>query len=198
MYKIQNRRYIGSKSKLILFIDKVLNNENIKFNSCADLFAGTGVVSEYFYRKVKKYLSMIIYIQTMFFYNAWFSNKNYNTSKISKWIKYYNQSTDYIQDNYFSDVFTGTYFSYHNAKFIGSVREHLELIKNNLTQREYYIILSSLLYSADKIANTVGHYEAFYLQNPKKLKYNFSLLKFNTINTLQYLLALMPILLQRL
>jgi adenine-specific DNA-methyltransferase len=48
MYKIQNCRYVGGKSKLISFIAKVLDMENIKFNIFSDLFAGTGIVSEYF------------------------------------------------------------------------------------------------------------------------------------------------------
>jgi adenine-specific DNA-methyltransferase len=31
-----------------------------------------------------------------------------------------------------------------------------------LTTREYYILIASLLYSVDKIANTVGHYDAYF------------------------------------
>ncbi|MDR2341504.1 MAG: DNA adenine methylase [Campylobacteraceae bacterium] len=171
MYKIQNRRYIGSKIKLLPFIDKVLNSENIKFNTCADLFAGTGVVSEHFLSQGKKAFINDNLFSNYVFYNAWLSDIKYNPSKISKWLNYYNQSTDYLQDNYFSDTFSDTYFSYNNAKFIGSVREHLETIKDRLTQREYYIILSSLLYCADKIANTVGHYEAFLSSKPQDIKF---------------------------
>ncbi|MDR3256305.1 MAG: DNA adenine methylase [Endomicrobium sp.] len=170
MYKIQNRRYIGSKSKLIPFIDKVLNSENIKFNTCADLFAGTGVVAEHFLSQGKKAFINDNLFSNYIFYNAWLSNDEYSPIKISKWLNYYNQSTDYMQNNYFSDTFAGTYFSYNNAKFIGSVREHLETIKNKLTKREYYILLSSLLYSADKIANTVGHYEVFLSSKPQESK----------------------------
>jgi len=44
MYKIQNRRYIDSKSKLISFIMKVLDLENIKFNTFSDLFVGREIV----------------------------------------------------------------------------------------------------------------------------------------------------------
>jgi adenine-specific DNA-methyltransferase len=170
MYKIQNRRYIGSKIKLLPFIDKVLSSEKIHFNTCADLFAGTGVVSEHFLSQAKKvYINDNLFANYVF-YNAWLSNKKYNPANISKWLNYYNQSTDYIKDNYFTDIFSGTYFSYYNAKFIGSVREHLETIKKELTEREFYILLSSLLYSSDKIANTVGHYEAFLSSEPTESK----------------------------
>ena len=170
MYKIQNRRYIGSKLKLLPFIDKVLNSEHIDFNTCADLFAGTGIVSEHFLSQNKKVYINDNLFSNYVFYNAWLSDEKYNPAKISKWLNYYNQSTDFIKDNYFSDTFSGTYFSHSNAKFIGSVREHLETIKKKLTQREYHILLSSLLYSADKVANTVGHYEAFLSSAPTDTK----------------------------
>jgi adenine-specific DNA-methyltransferase len=170
MYKIQNRRYIGSKSKLIDFIVKVLDIENIKFNTFSDLFAGTGVVSEYFLSQNKQvYINDNLYSNYVF-YNAWLSNDKYNKSKICEMLDYYNTSKDYLKDNYFSDTFSGTYFSYSNAKFIGSVREHLETIKQTLTKREYYILLTYLLYSADKIANTVGHYESFLSSEPQDVK----------------------------
>ncbi|OIO73583.1 MAG: hypothetical protein AUJ85_07620 [Elusimicrobia bacterium CG1_02_37_114] len=34
--------------------------------------------------------------------------------------------------------------------------------KNKLTNREYYMLIASLLYTVDKIANTVGHYDAYF------------------------------------
>jgi adenine-specific DNA-methyltransferase len=124
-------------------------NVNAKYVVCFD---NNKKVIE-LYKKV--YINDSLYSNYVF-YNAWLSNGEYNQAKIYKLLNYYNNSEDYIKDNYFSDTFSGTYFSYSNAKFIGSVREHLETIKNEVTEREYYILLSSLLYSTDKIANTVG------------------------------------------
>ena len=43
--QLQNRRYIGSKHKLIEWIFSIINKECVKGNSFADIFAGTGVVS---------------------------------------------------------------------------------------------------------------------------------------------------------
>ena len=47
-FKIYNRRYLGSKYKLLEFIEKIVeeNTENSKL--FLDLFAGTGVVADYF------------------------------------------------------------------------------------------------------------------------------------------------------
>jgi adenine-specific DNA-methyltransferase len=48
---IGQRRYLGSKSKLLTFIDEVLTKEKVEFNSFADIFSGTGVVASYFHSK---------------------------------------------------------------------------------------------------------------------------------------------------
>jgi adenine-specific DNA-methyltransferase len=40
---ISQRRYLGSKKKLLDFIDEVLKKEKVNFSSFADIFSGTGV-----------------------------------------------------------------------------------------------------------------------------------------------------------
>ena len=62
--------------------------------------------------------------------------------------------------NYFSDNFGGTFFSLENAKKIGAMREEIDKIAES--ERERMCLLSSLIYATDKIANTVGHYDAFH------------------------------------
>lgn len=165
-YNLQNRRYIGNKFKLLNFIDSVLKAENVKFNIVADIFAGTGVVSEYFMKNNKKTIINDNLYSNYVFYIAWLSNKPFSEEKVTNLINFYNHSSEFIQDNYFSDTFAGTYFHYNDAKKIGSIREHLEIIKHELTEREYMILLSSLLYTTDKIANGVGHFEAFLATPP--------------------------------
>ncbi len=160
-YSLQNRRYIGNKFKLLSFIKDVIDKEKVDFSSVADVFAGTGVVSEYFMSLDKSVIINDNLFSNYIFYKAWLSNDKFDNEKIKNLINYYNDNSDYIKDNYFSDTFSGTYYSYEDAKRIGSIREHIENIKNTLTEREYYILLSSLLYSSDRIANTVGHFEAF-------------------------------------
>ena len=41
-------RYLGNKSKLLLFIDDVINKYNIEGETFADLFSGTCSVGDYF------------------------------------------------------------------------------------------------------------------------------------------------------
>lgn len=164
--RINNRRYIGNKFKLLPFISGVLDSEQIKFNSIADIFAGTGVVSEYFLDNQKHVIINDILYSNFIFYTAWLSNEHYNPKLITEILDYYNNSDDYLKDNYFSDTFSNTYYHYEDAKKIGSIREHLESIKSILLNREYAIILASLLYSADKIANSVGHFESYLQKQP--------------------------------
>jgi adenine-specific DNA-methyltransferase len=66
-----------------------------------------------------------------------------------------------LSENYFSKYFGGKFFNVDAAKKIGFIRENIENNKSNLTDKENYILLASLLYSADKIANTVGHFDAY-------------------------------------
>lgn len=165
-YNLQNRRYIGNKFKLLNFIDSVLKSENVKFDIVADVFAGTGVVSEYFMRNNKKVIINDKLYSNYVCYLAWMSNKPFSDEKVTGLINFYNHSEEFIKDNYFSDTFSGTYFHYKDAKKIGSIREHLETIKQELAEREYMMLLSSLLYTTDKIANGVGHFEAFLSNAP--------------------------------
>ena len=49
--KINNRRYLGNKYRLLPFITNVISNECGHFSSFADVFAGTGAVSSAFIDK---------------------------------------------------------------------------------------------------------------------------------------------------
>ena len=51
---INNRRYLGSKYKLLDFINETIKNNCGEFNSVFDVFGGTGVVSNYFSEQGKK------------------------------------------------------------------------------------------------------------------------------------------------
>ncbi|GHT34079.1 hypothetical protein FACS189427_00770 [Planctomycetales bacterium] len=167
-HNLQNRRYIGNKYKLLPFIDLTLREEGVVFDSFADMFAGTGVVSEYFMAQGKQCIINDSLYSNYIFYTAWLSNLEYDSNKVAQWINYYNASNTFVEDNYFSDTFSNTYFHYEDAKRIGSIRQQLEKHKADFTLREFAILLSSLLYTTDRIANTVGHFEAFLSTPPRQ------------------------------
>ncbi|MCX6753221.1 MAG: DNA adenine methylase [Candidatus Nomurabacteria bacterium] len=161
-FQLQNRRYIGSKHKLIEWIFSVINKE-CRGTSFADIFAGTGIVSAIAAKHFEKITINDFLYSNYVTYQAFFSNNDWDSNKIEGLINYYNNiDVLNLKENYFSKNFGGKYFSQKSAKIIGFIRDNIEEIKKTLTDREYYILLSSLLYSIDKIANTVGHYDAYF------------------------------------
>ena len=161
--QLQNRRYIGSKHKLIEWIFSIITKECGEENSFADIFAGTGVVSAVAARHFGEIIVNDFLHSNYAIYHAFFSNGEWDKNKIDNIIKDYNNiDSEDLEDNYFSEYFGGKYFSKSSSKIIGFVRENIEENKNNLTSKEYYILIASLLYSIDKIANTVGHYDAYF------------------------------------
>lgn len=183
MLQIQNRRYIGNKYKLLDFIRNTLYQIGVDFNTICDIFSGTGVVGNYFLQQDKNVIFNDILYSNFVIYNAWFSKEKYNTSKINQYLNYYNNSKNYIIDNYFNQTFSGTYFSENNARQLGSIRKHLEEHKSDLNEREFYILLTSLLYTTDRIANTVGHFEAFLSQMPIDKEINLQPLEIQKFNS---------------
>ncbi len=162
-FQLQNRRYIGSKYKLIEWIFSIINKECEKANSFVDIFAGTGVVAAVAARHFKEVVLNDFLHSNYAIYQAFFGDGEWDKSKIDNIIKDYNNiDSDNLEDNYFSRYFGGKYFSHKSSKIIGFIRENIEENKNILTAKEYYILITSLLYSIDKIANTVGHYDAYF------------------------------------
>lgn len=158
-FQLQNRRYLGNKHKLLGFIEDIVLEKCNGVKSFCDIFAGTGVVGERFNKPEIKIISNDILFSNYVCLSAFLgTSTNTDTDKISEKIKFLNniQATG---DNYFSRHFGNTYFSIENAKKIGAIREEVENIAE--TEEEKYILICSLLYSVDKVANTVGHYDAF-------------------------------------
>ena len=75
----------------------------------------------------------------------------------------FHTNLEILQDNYYSKHFGNAFFSFNDAKKIGFIRDELDnlLESKEITKQEFTILLASLLYSADRIANTVGHYDAY-------------------------------------
>lgn len=167
---INNRRYLGNKYKLLPFIKSVIENECNDIKVFADIFAGTGAVSSAFTDK-------IIITNDLMYSNyicnfAWFGNRIYEKEKLIDYVvKYNNIEANY--DNYMVKNFADTYFSRDDCAKIGTIRDEIEkeYINNNINDRERALLITSLLYAMDKIANTCGHYDAY----RKGVKYENSL-----------------------
>lgn len=164
---INNRRFIGSKKSLLNQIQKVII-DYYGTDKCtiADIFGGTGVVAEHFMNQGYDVIINDTLLSNYVAYKTWIDDSAIDEKKIEAIIQKYNTiDSKNLQPNYFSDIYSEKYFSINDAKKIGYIRENLESEKSNLTDREYYAILTSLMYATDKIANTVGHFE-HYLSKP--------------------------------
>ena len=159
-FSINNRRYLGNKYKLNEFIKNTILKECGVFNSFADLFAGTGAVASLFQDK-HLIVNDILYSNYVC-HQTWFGSEEYSLDKIKSYIQQYNYMS-VEAENYMSKNFTNTFFSKNNCKKIGYIRENIEEIFNNgvINLREKCILITSLLYAMDKIANTCGHYDAY-------------------------------------
>ena len=159
---INNRRYLGSKNKLLGFIEKIVEENCSEYDSFLDIFGGTGVVANAFNKQNKKIYINDILKSNYCSYKAWFSNEEFDSKKIENIIDSYN-AIDVVKNNYFSENFGNKYFSMEDSKKIGMIREDIEVKfkDKEINSREKSILITSLLYSADRIANTVGHYDAY-------------------------------------
>lgn len=178
-FKIQNRRYTGSKQKLLDWIRDNILKEAKDCNSFCDLFAGTGVVTNAFINDYKVFYINDFLYSNFCIYNAFFGKEEYEDAKLVKFKREFNElNANSIQDNYMSVNFGGKFFSHNDALLIGEIRERIQNYYSNkdLNEREFNILLASLIYSFDKCANTVGHYEAYIRKSNLKDLFKFELI----------------------
>jgi len=180
MYNISNRRYTGSKYKLLDWLEQLIL-ENCEGDVFFDVFAGTGTVSDRMNKYYKKVIMNDFLYSNEIIYKAFYKKERYRESVIKKYNNIF-QSLDAkrLKPNYFSKNYGDKFFSEKDALIIGEIREQIEKDKDKLFNKEYNILIASLLYSMDKIANTVGHYEAYRKNITIEDKFAFNLI--NPVN----------------
>jgi adenine-specific DNA-methyltransferase len=161
-FEVNNRRYLGSKYKLLDFITNTVEENCNGINSVADIFGGTGVVANKFNHKGKRIVVNDLLLSNYYSYLTWFGSEDIDIKKITHYVRQFNNKECY-HDNYVSNKFGGTYFTINNAKKIGYIREKINQlkIKKQINIREEAILITSLIYAMDKVANTCGHYDAY-------------------------------------
>jgi adenine-specific DNA-methyltransferase len=167
---LESRRYIGSKAKLAKWIIEIIKTQSKNSSIFADIFAGTGSISKIALNHFKTVIINDTLHSNNVIYKAFFSPGLKDDRKIVSMLNEYNHvDPNEIDDNYFSLNFGGKFFDYDSAKILGYIREDIESRRNELTDKEYNILLATLIYNMDKIANTVGHFDA-YIKKPIKPK----------------------------
>lgn len=162
--RINERWYLGNKTGVLNLIDDILKTEVGSFSTFCDIFAGSGVVGHYFNKFNISVISNDILLSNYLTLTAWLSPDEINEEKLLKFINHLN-SLNPEDENYVSLNFGNKYWTAENARKIGAIREEIDNLE--VTFREKSVLITSLLYSMDKVANTVGHYDT-YLKKIKK------------------------------
>ncbi len=177
-FKIESRRYIGSKAKLSNWIMSLINSEIQEKKSFADIFAGTASITNSALNHFETVITNDFLHSNNIIYKAFFENSEWNKQKLLEIIENFNHlESKIIENNYFSENFGNKYFHINTAKKIGHIRNEIENLKIELTNKEYNILLGSLLYTIDRMANTVGHYDAYFKKEIQERKFEIKLIE---------------------
>lgn len=175
-FNLENRRYIGSKSKLTSWLSELML-KHTEGKSFFDVFTGTGVMTKTMLEYYDEFIINDFLYSNEIIYKAFFSKSDFDPRKLLLKTKEFKAiDPACIKGNYFSDNFGEKYFSFNDSKVIGEIRNRIE-DDQDLNEREKAILIASLLYSTDKIANTVGHYDAYRKNVDVKDEFVFELIK---------------------
>lgn len=176
-FNIGNRRYTGSKLKLKEWIRELILKHCVNAHSFCDIFAGTGIITDALLENYDSFILNDFLYSNETIYKAFFMNADFDLQKLLSLKKQYDAlNYDKLDDNYASINFGGKYFEQGDAKAIGFIRQDIENHRSELNEREYNILIASLLYSLDKCANTVGHYEAYFKNKDIPRRFVFELI----------------------
>jgi adenine-specific DNA-methyltransferase len=163
VYHLHNRKYLGAKHRLLDFLQEVVLARVPSPEVFIDGFAGTGVVGHHFRRYAGRIVSNDI-LYSNFVVNQAFLNStpgNVDLGRVGELLAELGRLPP--RQGYVHEQYGGRYFTPENAARIDAVREGIEELSagGRCTPQERYLLLASLLFAADKAANTVGQYDAY-------------------------------------
>ncbi len=163
MFRLHNRKYLGAKHRLLDFIHETVLSRVPAPRVFIDGFAGTGVVGLHFRSHARRIVSNDL-LYSNFVANQAFLNstpRNADLGRVGELLDGLNRLPP--KRGYVYQQYGGRYFTPRNAGRIDAVREAIEELAavGRCTPQERYLLLASLLYAADKAANTVGQYDAY-------------------------------------
>ena len=177
-FELHSRRYIGNKAKLTDWIMEVIQKETTGNETFIDVFSGTSSVAKEAMKTYKNVVLNDILFSNNIAYQAFYDNKEWNSKKIIDIVNEYNTlNPNNIRENYFSKNFGGKFYEKDISKLIGHIRQDIENRKKELNSKEYTILLTSLIYTIDRLANTVGHFDAYIKKPIAKRPLNFRLIQ---------------------
>ncbi|MFM7204265.1 MAG: DNA adenine methylase [Myxococcota bacterium] len=161
---IHSRRYLGAKTRLLDFLDSVMRAEVGPFESFADLFAGTGVVAHHFNQPEVRVLAVDLLRLNEVALRTFLGITEVDETRLEGLFQTL-EALPIESERYFSAHYGERFFSRADAQRLGAMRDQLQLWRSTdaISESEEALLLTSLLYAADRIAHTCGHYDAYRL-----------------------------------
>lgn len=171
--------YIGSKSKLLLFLKQSMENyieKNIKdIESFLDGFSGSGIVGYYM---ISEGINTVISNDIQYYsyiISSVLTKQNLNITKLHTIIDELNEynletindsSKFFIYNNYtpIPNQCERMYLTNQNGLKVDYMRQRIETlytIEKCINQSEYYCLIKLLLYAVTKVSNTSSTYGAY-------------------------------------
>ena len=160
-------RYIGSKKKLVNFIEDTVKKycgEDLSGKVFCDLFAGTGSVGQHFHPLVNQIVAndfepYSLLVNKVAFYG-------YHRDIVQKIVDHLNTLEGTTDSPIFDAYVEGgkmnrLYFTRENGMKLCSARTHIDEIRYLIEECDYDAVLASIMEAADKVANTAATYGAF-------------------------------------
>ena len=157
-FELKSRRYMGCKTRITRFIRDAIAATCGSFGSFCDPFAGTGAVSQAFNDRRTRIISNDHLFSNYVALRTFLGAGRASREGLHESIRRLN-ALPAGPDNYFSRRYGGTFFTVETARKIGAVRDGIEAIASDDNER--CALICSLLYAMDRLANTVGHYDAY-------------------------------------
>ena len=182
-FSLESRRYIGCKTKLVDWIFSLIDEQTHDIHSFCDIFAGTGVVA---HRALQTYERVVVndfLHSNNVMYRAFFAPGEWSKERVQTIINKFNDiNPSKIGENYFSRNFGGKYFYHDTAKIVGYIRGRLQTLRKDLPDKEYAILMASLIYSMDRHANTMGHFDAYHHKAPAAHEFQIRMIEAESYN----------------
>lgn len=166
--------YIGSKYRLSSFIEETVHQvcgNNLQDKTFCDLFAGTGIVGRTFKNKVKQIIANDVEFYSFVLNRNYIGNNQvFEYESLLDELNRLPKEKGFIFENYSENGKENrNYFTEQNGQKIDAIRLQIEKWKKEkqIDDDQYFFLLTSLIESADKVANTASVYGAF-LKNIKK------------------------------
>ena len=153
-----NRKYLGSKRQLREWLAESICARAGTPGTFLDGFFGTGSVSM---AMARRGVPRIIAVDTLRSNCVILRGFTTSSTRTAELLARVNASAP--RDGYVTQNFSDTYFTDDNCRRMDGAREEIEGLRRagEISDGEHDILLASFLLAADRVANTIGQYDAF-------------------------------------